>query len=155
MIERNEILRSLHEKHIVNTAPETMVTLVKVHFCHLTNHVCKGVLIAGIDLPLKVYINTKVLKHLYDKRPAQEYDFILINLELLITFPEYVYKNKNPKRGDICFVKEIDDIKYFCSLEIAGEESHIVTAFRLKPNKESYLNSYELLWSWKDGEPSS
>lgn len=142
------MLRDLHTKHIINTAPYAIVTEVTVLFCHLTNQVSKEVC-----LPFKVYITTKVLKHMYDKRPAQEYDFILTNLESVVTFPDHVYKNKDPKRGDYCFVKKIEEEKYFCALETGNEEIYIVTVFKLR--KENYLKNYELLWSWKDGEPSS
>jgi len=58
-----------------------------------------------------------MLKHLYDKKPAEEYDFILYNLEQIVRYPYHLYPNKDSKRGDIAFVKLIHEKKYFCAIE--------------------------------------
>jgi hypothetical protein len=78
---------------------------------------------------------------------------VINNSHKTVKYPDEIYKNKNPKRGDYCFIKKIKEKKYLSSLEISNDGISVVTVFRL--NKESYLNDYELLWSWRDGEPSS
>ena len=87
--------KELHKKHIKGTEREALVKEVRVLLCHLNKHI-------RISLKItehKVYIKTIVLKHLYDKRNAQEYDFILENLHLIVKNPDKIYKNKSEKRG--------------------------------------------------------
>lgn len=140
------------EEHIRGTAKESIVADKTIMLCHLSNAVCKV-----IELGPKVYMNTRALKHIYDKRPAEEFDFIVRNTYKIVKMPDFIYKNKNPKRGDLCFTKVVEDNNYFCSLEVKDEsgekEVYVVTVFRIR--KPNYLNNYELLWSWKDGAPSS
>jgi hypothetical protein len=99
------------------------------------------------------------LKHVYDKRPAEEFDFMIENIHVLIKYPKYVYLNKSGKKGHYCFVGELKNYKYLCSIEVKDDESiaasyiEVVTFFRLQ--KENYLDHYELLWEWKGGAPSS
>ena len=152
-----KIIRELHEKHIQGTKAKAIVVNKKVFLCHLTNAVTKG-----LALPTgKVYINTRVIKHLFDKKPAEEFDFLVENIHKIVKYPDLIYDNKQGKRGEYCFVKSIKSEKYFCCLELlevltedeVQKEIAVATAFRIR--KESYLNGYELLWSWKDGEPSS
>lgn len=103
------------------------------------------------------------MKHMYDKKPAEEFDCILQNIISIIKFPEEIYRNKTGKQGDFIFKKEIKGLLYLCSIQIIEsdincgnlESNYIVTAFRLRPKKTSYLNSYGLLWSWKGDLPSS
>lgn len=93
------------------------------------------------------------MKHLYDKKPAEEYDFLVCNIYKIVKYPDRIYKNKDPKRGDLCFLKKLKGYNYLCSLEVADDELTVITAFRVR--KESYLNNYELLWSWRGDIPSS
>ena len=97
-------------------------------------------------------ISSISLKHLYDKRPAREFDLILIYLPFIIQSPDLIFKNKSAKRGSLCCVREINSELYFCSLEFDEEICSVVTCFRIE---EDYLNGYILLWSRKGGEPSS
>ena len=94
-----------------------------------------------------------MIKHLYDKKPAEEFDFIIDNLHKIIKYPNYIYKNKKEKRGDWCFVKKIKNELYISSLEREEEILEIVTVFRIR--KEKYLKNFKLLWSWEnDRSPS-
>jgi len=140
-------------KYIENTPPKAIVTMETIYICRLTSAVLK---ITGLT-DFKVYLNTKVLKHLYDKRPAEEFDCIICHLHEVIKYPEKIYKNKTSKSGDYCLVKKIDDFEYFSSLQLSNEDDmvkiSVVTAFRIRDEK--YLKNYELLWSWKGGTPSS
>ena len=153
MPKRRGVILELFEKHIKNTKEKEIVALECVYICRLTYTVFR---ILGFE-DSKVHLNTKVLKHLYDKKPAEEFDFIVRNLHKIIKYPDRIYKNKTSKRGDYCLVKKIEDFSYLCSVEFTedGEEMKIivVTAFRVRD--EAYLKKYELLWSWKGGNPSS
>lgn len=153
MIKRRGVILELFEKHIKNTKEKEIVVLESVYICRLTYSVLS---ILGFN-DSKVHINTKVLKHLYDKKPAEEFDFIVNNLHTIVKYPDCVYKNKTSKRGDFCLVKKIKDFNYLCSVEFSKDDEEmkvcIVTVFRVRD--EAYLKKYELLWSWKGGNPSS
>ena len=108
-------------------------------------------LICSID-DISVYISTLSLKHLFDKKPAEEFHFILDYLHLIVEWPDKIYENKSDKRGNLCFVKEIKNSEYICSVEkMSDKELQIVTAFRLRDN--DYIKSYTLLWNRGNGKP--
>lgn len=143
-------LRQFHNNFIQNSKPKEIVSEEILLLCYLTFSTKKNVGFSSHP----VYITTKALKHLYDKKPAQEYDSILCNLDKIVRYPDYVYKNPDEKRGNFCIIKAIEDQKYFCSLEDRAEGGiYVVTAFCLR--KENYIKKYELLWSWRDGKSSS
>jgi len=150
-------IQHLYKKYIkgtINKAPvENMVILV----CKLTNAV-KNVINC---VEPKVYATSRMLKHLYDSKPAEEFEFLIRNIDKVTKYPDIIYKNKDGKRGDFGFVKEINNELYFCSLEIKESSDgdngpagiYIVTGFRIR--KKNYSNGYELIWSWKGDNPSS
>ncbi len=162
MANKREVVKNLHEKYIKGSPAKAVVINRTVFLCHLTNIVLKEI-IRYCDCGSKAYINTRVLKHIYDKKPAEEFEFLINNIHMIVKYPDYIYENKNPKRGDFCLIKQIKGENYFCSVEIIEDEIpetqesekniHIATAFRIR--KASYLNAYKSLWSWKDGAPSS
>jgi hypothetical protein len=151
-------IRHLYKLHIRGTLKNALVVVKTIHICSLTRTVAKAI----ENESTKTYINTKVIKHLYDKRPAEEFEFLIDNIECIVKYPNHIYRNRDGKRGDFCFVKAIKNEKYIVSIGISeiildGEKKEtanfVATAFRLR--KETYLNSYELIWSWKVGNPSS
>ena len=151
-------LLKLHKLYIQGTEEKAPVVLQTVLLCNTTNAVMKAI---NLTSP-RIHITTKMLKHLYDSKPAEEYEFILHNLVPIIQYPDEIYKNRDSKRGDFAFVKKIKDFKYLSSLETTiitslegttEEMNFVVTAFRIR--KESYLQNYKLLWSWKGDIPSS
>ena len=148
MAEKRQVLRNLYEKNIKGSG---LVIEENVFICFLTTIVSREVISKSENN--KVYINSKALKHVYDKRPAEEFDFIVDNIHTVIKYPDLIYKNKNPKRGDFCFIKKLKGSDYLCSLEISETGLDFVTAFRLR--KPKYLNEYELLWSWRNDTSSS
>jgi len=97
----------------------------------------------------KVHVSTRSLKHLYDKRTAEEFDFITEHLRFIVTRPDRLYRNKSGKRGFFCLVKEIRNDFYLCSLEKVDVGFEVVTCFR---TDEAYLKNCELLWKWKGGD---
>lgn len=140
----------LHKKYIKGTDRKAIVTDVTIFLCHLTNAVKTALNIATST----VYTNTRVLKHMYDKKPAQEYEFLIENLHTIIKYPDHIYHNRDAKRGNYCFLKKLKNEFYLCSIEIKTEGTiFIVTAFRIADEK--YLEKYTLLWSWRDDASSS
>lgn len=149
----SESLYSLHKKYIKGTPPGSIVMIKKILLCKLINTVRRDCNFSSSG----VYVTTKMLKHIYDKKPAELYDFIIENLVKIAKYPEHIYKNKSSKRGDFCFVKTLKNEKYLCSIEIYNseenkEEIYVATVFR---TDDKYLEKYELLWSWRDDIPSS
>ncbi|MEX0918807.1 MAG: hypothetical protein WDZ85_02455 [Candidatus Paceibacterota bacterium] len=144
----------LSKTYIRGTTKKAVVQLVDSFLCHITSAVRKGIRIEHS----KVYISTRVIKHVYDKRPAEEFDFCIENTHLVVKYPDSIYRNKKGKRGDFCFVKEVKNFKCFVSIEVVDNSEEkpphceVVTFYRIN-NK--YLESYELLWEWKGGIPSS
>ena len=148
------IVVHLFKNYIKGSSKKAIVQLVEVNLCHFTSAV-----IRGVGLPCnKVYLNTRVLKHLYDKRPAEEFDFMTENIINVVKYPNKIYKNKDGKRGSLCFIKEIKNSRYLVSLETIYDDKktathcEVATFFRVD---EKYLASYELLWKWEDGTPPS
>lgn len=147
------VIPDLHKKYVRGTEKRAIVQFVQIFICHLTVAVVKG---TGC-ICNKVYVSTRVIKHIYDKRPAEEFDFLIENVHLVIKYPDRIYKNKDGKRGSYCFVKNVKNTMCFCSIETVEKDGQppmceIVTFFR---TSEAYLKNYELLWEWKVGDPSS
>ena len=150
-------LKKLHKLYIKETEEKTPIILHTTLLCNLPNAVIKAINLRTS----KVHITTRVLKHLYDSKPAEEYEFILNHLISIVMYPNQIYENRDGKRGGYAFVKSIKKIDYFCSFEINSnteeekieEMNFVVTAFRIR--KKNYLKNYKLLWSWKDDNPSS
>jgi hypothetical protein len=143
----------IHKKYICGTQKKAFVQSLNVLLCHLTAAVVRG----STMTCNKVYLGTRVLKHVYDKRPAEEFDFLLLHLSTIVKYPDRVYENKMGKRGRYCFIKTIKNHLCLVSIETVeddGKASHceVATFFR---TKENYLCNYKLLWEWKGGTPPS
>lgn len=141
----------LYKRYVKGTPYKAEVVNKKAQVCCLTRAVLQG-----LDIGTEwVHINTRVIKHLYDAKPAEEFFCVLENLQTIVKYPEEIYENKEGKRGQFILVKKIGADKYICSIEILEKDNEIaiVTAFRIRKN--SYLDSYKLLWSWEDDTPPS
>lgn len=145
------------KKHIKGTKPKEIVREATLLLCNLT-FVVKEVIKTST---VKVHMHSKTVKKLYDKRPANEFDEIIMSLPHLMKFPEYIYKNKLGREGVFLFVRIQDKNCIISSvlpdvdLTVDGKTervNQIVTVFR---NNGDYLKSCTLLWSWKGGTPSS
>lgn len=142
------------ERHIKNTPRKGYVKDLRVKVCEMPHKLKSKIKAKGP----KVYITTKSLKHMYDVRSAQEFDFIITNIEAAILHPLRVYRNKEGKTGNICFYKEFGNNAYFYILDSQTDSVYIVSAYRLseiEEKRKNYLASYKLLWSWKGDLPSS
>ena len=148
-------LYKLYQQHIKGTPEKDIIKDVTMLLCDLTNEVKT----AGHFPSTKVHITSRMLKHLYDSKPAEEFEFILENLQEIVKYPDAIYRNKTGKRGEICFIKVINNKRYLCSIEKSkvynsnSRVNFIATAFRIR--KESYTKNFELIWSRKSDISSS
>ncbi len=148
-------LNKLYQQHIKGSPEKDTIRDITVFLCDLTGMVAKK----GQFSSQRVYITSRMLKHLYDSKPAEEFEFILRNLEEIVRYPDAIYKNKTGKRGEICFIKIINNRKYLCSIEKSkvlnsnSRVNFVATAFRIR--KESYVKNFELIGSWKSDTSSS
>ena len=92
---KRRLLLELHKSYIEGTRSRDIVIVKRILLCHLTNIVKKNCNF----LDCSVYITTRALKHVYDKRPAEEYDYIIRNLHTITKYPDFIYKNKDGKKG--------------------------------------------------------
>lgn len=146
-------IQGAFEAYIKGTPPKAIVANLTILFCTLTNKVQR---VCRFETT-KVHITTRILKKNYDKRPAEENDFIIEYGWKIVRFPDHIYENKNAKRGSYVFAKRMKNELYLASIEVSKDGSaymlYAVSTFRLR--KENYLKTYKLIWSWKGGEPSS
>lgn len=112
-------LANFFKKYIKDTPKESIVADKKTYICGLTKTVLYQIKnhFNENNLSKKVSISTKCLKHLYDGKPAEEFFFLINNLHKVIKYPEKIYKNLDGKKGDFCFVKNINGDDYMCSIE--------------------------------------
>lgn len=149
-----KVLNKFFEKYVKGTDYKANVINRRMFLCHLTNAVCRGI---GVNKKArKVYVTSRCIKHLFDKKPAEEFLFLIDNLHKVVKYPDKIYKNKPGKRGEHCLVKKMDNVNYLCSIEIISsseyvQEIQVATVFRLRDN--NYIKKYTLLWSWGDGVP--
>lgn len=138
----------LHKKYIYSTSKDFIVKNKRILICNLTFAVQRG---CGFYF-YKVYLKSRVLKHIYDKRTAQVYDFILSNVVEIIKYPDVIYENHSSKRGGYIFRKLIEDRLYCVVIEenIENDCYEIVTVF---PTDDDYLRKFDVIWSWKGGNP--
>lgn len=135
-------LEYIHRKYIRYTGEKALIQKKVFFLCSLYSSVKNECLISNKSVSL----STVMLKHLYDKKPAEEYDKILLCIKDSVRHPEEIYKNKENKTGGFCFVKSFLNQKYFTVLQESHAEqtNYIVTSFRIR--KEQYLKGYEKIW---------
>jgi phage-Barnase-EndoU-ColicinE5/D-RelE like nuclease3 len=151
-------VQSLYRQTIKGSEKDSLVENKIVLICKLSNLIRKE--IDCIDEP-RVYMTSRALKHIYDRKPAEEFHFLVKNIEKIIKFPDQIFLNKPGKRGEFCFVKKIGNDKYICPLEKIQDNIsinnpsgiYVATGYRIR--KENYLKNYKLVWSWKGDKPSS
>jgi hypothetical protein len=153
-VKTKEKLWNIHECFIRRTKSEARILALKIRITKITRRTRRAI----YSNTRRIYIRTYALKHLYDKKPAEEFDFVIDHLESIVRGPDCVYRNKTNKTGGFCITKKIDDDHYIVIIEVferntPKEEIQIVTAFRIRDKR--YLENYELLWSWRDGAHSS
>jgi hypothetical protein len=71
-MEKELSLAKIHKKYIKGTKPKALVFGEVFLLVIMTKAVAEAILARG----LKVYITTVALKHMYDKKPTEEFDAI-------------------------------------------------------------------------------
>jgi hypothetical protein len=141
----------LFHEHVAGTEKKSFVHLAKVAVCNLGPKIYRKLRESHILDNSKVFISTKVLKHIYDDHHPQHLTMIK-NLHRIVRSPEVVYKNKPGKGGDYIFVKEIRDETYCVVLDIIQSETdssiEIRTCFYASRPKR-YFREFECIWSNK------
>ena len=135
-----QTLSSWHEKYVKLTFPKQII-------------VSKSLIFGKMDEDSTVYLNTRVMKHLYDKRTAVIYFLLLQNLEYLIFYPDKIYENGLDKRKSLIFVKQIKKELLVVVLEKNQEKRNkifVITAFK---TDEKYLEKFKLLWKRRAASP--
>ena len=142
------IQRILFEECVRGTSFESIVKYEIEMLCRLTSDVKKGL---KIKKTKRVFINTRVLKHLCDKRPEDECESVLDNLHTVVKYPDEIRLNKPGARGEYCLLKTMKGRTFICPIEINVkneiENISVVTIFWLR--KEKYLKNLPLVWNWK------
>jgi len=142
------------DRHIRNTPRKGYVKDLRIKICDFP-HKLKG------KLKIKdkrVYITTKSLKHLYDVRKGEEFDYIISNIDHFILNPTGIFKDKERKTGNYCIYKETGNGAYFIILDVTENSVYVVSGYRLsevEEKRKNYLSGYRLIWSWKVDLPSS
>jgi len=148
----SELLNYFFTKYIAKTPCKSIVPDRRLFVCQLQTNITDA---CGINyLNGGVCLTTQSLKHLFDKKPAEEFMFILDHLYSITKYPNQVYRNKKGGRGQFCLVTKIKGDQYICIIEIdqnAVREVYIPTVFRIRDR--NYLSNYTLLWDWGNGEP--
>jgi hypothetical protein len=150
---RKNAVREMFEKYVCGTPEKAIVFLAKERVGILYPHISNTVYL----LENSIFLSTRALKHLYDKRPAEEFDVLIDNFRSIINSPDACYRNPSGKRGNFCLSKDISNVPHFVVIEAVentGREAlEVVTAFRARHPR--YLKDYELLWSRRDGRALS
>ena len=147
---RKNPLQIFFEKYVHGTAERAYVLIDQLTLCIVTKKVAE---VLGFHKRLTVSVSTRALKHMYDKKPAEEFSCILEAMAKVIRYPKEVYKNRSNKKGSYCFLGEYKNSEYICSIEIVNDEGEVVTCFRKRDAK--YLREYILLWSREVDDPPS
>lgn len=141
-------------KYIQRTPKGAIVRDMTIKLSSLTHEVRHSINF----LTSSVHITTKVIKKNYDKRPAEENDFMLHHGWRILRNPDSIYLNKDGKRADYVFTKRLYRQTYMAAVEVSDHAEapmlYVVSMYRL-PKPDNYLRSYELIWSRKGGRPSS
>lgn len=155
-MEEHRSLKKLHEQYIEGTEPKEYVKNFTVLLSQVQNKVRKAISAKHS----RVYMTSKVLKHIYDRHCHEKkqdyiYNFLLTSLYLLIENPDIVRENKDSKkkRSEIVFIKEIAGERYGCPIEKELyrkgkkmiERLCIVSAFKMK-KKGRYLENTKILY---------
>ncbi len=155
------MLLDLHKKYIDGTGLEAPIFVTTVRICTITAETARGLrkYIADVEKPCDIYMSTKSLKHMYDKRPAEEYFSIIKVLPEIMRRPEHVYENKVEKSASLLFVTKVENGTIICALQKRSGDRcsfHVVSAFRAREKKVAkYLSHCKLTWSWgSDISPS-
>jgi len=120
-------MRRFFIKNIKGTAYKSVIINDMFILCSITEHISK--LLLSNANKYQVKISSRCLKHLYDRKPAEEFIFLLDHLYEIVKNPMHVYFNKSEKRGTFGLVKNICGADYFCSVETTKKKYRLQQHF--------------------------
>jgi hypothetical protein len=151
MISRASSQQRLFDQYVAGSQYKEDISLAKTILCKLSVKIFAALLkIDGLTSP-EVWVNTKVLKHIYDDHNPQHKD-IIKNLDLIMREPKAVYRNKPGKEGKYLFLRDINRKAYCAVVDVVDEDSSELLAVRTcfyisKPRK--YLRGFECIWEYE------
>lgn len=139
-------LNSLFKKFVSRTKEKASIESSTILLCELSKSISNS-----LNISPKVYLTSFSLKHLYDKRTAEEFSFLLQNIIEIVKYPDRVLSNYSGKRGNIALVKNVEGNWYFVPLESQTTTGYLflVTAFRVRDQR--YFKHYKPIWSREGG----
>jgi hypothetical protein len=142
----------LFERYVAGTRVKEHVFLAKTVVCKLNAKLYRRLCEEGELENSKVYVSTKVLKHIYDDH-FHEHEKLIDNLNIIVNSPEAVYRNKDGKSGAYLLIKDIQAVTYCVVMDVSqtgdGMRMEIRTCFQVSTPKR-YLKGCELVWK-QDG----
>ena len=148
MIRRISPQELLFQEYVVGTVRKSRVYLTKSVICSLNAKVYRKLRKKHRLDNSKVFISTKVLKHIYDDH-ATYFKEIIPNLDLIIRLPDAVYKNKPGKGGEYLFIKKLKGQTYCVVLDILLQQKISICEIRTSfntPRPELYLRGSECIY---------
>ena len=104
---------NIFKQYIVNTEYKIIVPLFEIRLCYVTQEFKDK---CGLSKRC-VWINSKVIKHIYDNHQKDSYE-IMLNLIPIIKSHDFLYKRISDNTDDkIYLLKYINKVNYFCVLE--------------------------------------
>ena len=100
------LLKQLHREHIEDSITGAVVVLKTFHLATTTKDTSKALQVEVA----KVYISTKVLKHLYDKKPAAEYFYVIDKLADLLNIHNRYIATYPQRQGTLFLLRNILNI---------------------------------------------
>lgn len=146
----NNHLLILHKKHIALTPKDSIVIKRRSFIANIAEAIQLNQLKSR-----RIYISTFCLKHLYDKRTALEYEYILHNLHIIFSNPDAIYKNLDGRIGSLVFHKNLKDGNYIGIIDLGKRKeqpNYILTSFRVEEDK---LCKFQIVWKREAGPPPS
>jgi hypothetical protein len=145
------VLEKFHKKYIAGTQPGDMVPEVRVLVVKIDKAIAQA-----CNLPSrKVYITTRALKHLHERRSSADYDFIANNIWAALKYPSAIYKNIDGKRGEFLFAKVMkNNCHYGCAVcvDIIDGCNVLCIATAFKNTRGNYFKKCEVLWALTQNE---
>ncbi len=105
-----------------------------------------------------IYISTKALMHIYEKRSEVLMETLLPGAYALLCYPEKIYMNKNgqSRRGDILFIRLYKNYQIIAVLEKGNfKQKPIYQVVTIFLGNENYLKGLKCLWNGRTATPSS
>jgi hypothetical protein len=138
--------------HILNTPYEARIILRNILVCSISdklyNHLCN---VRDFSVP-DIYISTRSLKHVYDKRPSVAIEYLDILYDAL-SQPDLILFGKSSGKADFIFCKKLREDKWLvCPIGISYKKNkRFLFCFTFFPARQNYIKKSAILWSREDG----